>query len=68
VGEFDDLTRRLCGAVRGGDQFPPFPAGLTHDDAGQKLITGALGAFDAAPGQHWHTSFEGLGDGEVRFA
>jgi 2-keto-4-pentenoate hydratase len=35
-------------------------------EPGQKLITGALGRFDMAPGQEWRASFEGIGEVSVR--
>ncbi len=35
-------------------------------EPGQKVITGALGRFDLAPGQRWRGSFERIGDVEIR--
>jgi 2-keto-4-pentenoate hydratase len=34
---------------------------------GQKVITGAFARFDAAPGQRWHASYDGIGEVEVEF-
>jgi 2-keto-4-pentenoate hydratase len=31
-------------------------------DPGQKVITGALGRFDLAPGDQWRATFDGIGD------
>ena len=36
-------------------------------EPGQKVITGALGRFSVNPGEHWLTTFEGIGDVEVRW-
>jgi hypothetical protein len=35
-------------------------------EPGQKVITGALGRLDLAPGQRWRGSFERIGDVEIR--
>jgi len=34
---------------------------------GQKVITGAFARQDAAPGQHWRASYDGVGEVEVTF-
>ena len=36
-------------------------------EPGQKVITGALGRFNVEAGEHWLTTFEGIGDVEVRW-
>lgn len=35
-------------------------------EAGHKVITGAMGRFDVAPGQRWRAVYDGVGDVEVR--
>lgn len=35
-------------------------------ERGQKVITGALGRFDVAPGERWRASFDGIGDVAIR--
>jgi 2-keto-4-pentenoate hydratase len=36
-------------------------------EPGDKVITGAFARFDAAPGQRWRASYEGIGSVEVTF-
>lgn len=54
---FSSISRLVAGLHRCGLALEP----------GQRVITGALGAFDASPGELWQTRFEGIGDVEVRF-
>jgi 2-keto-4-pentenoate hydratase len=35
-------------------------------EPGQRVITGALGRFDVAPGEQWRASFDGVGDVAIR--
>ena len=54
---FTSISRLAAGLHRFGLALEP----------GQRVITGALGAFDAKPGELWQTRFEAIGDVEVRF-
>jgi 2-keto-4-pentenoate hydratase len=58
--EVDDHWSSIARLVAELDRF-----GLALE-AGQKVITGALGRFDMAPGQRWRAVFEGIGEVSVQ--
>jgi 2-keto-4-pentenoate hydratase len=58
--EVDDHWTSIARLVAELDRFG---LGL---EPGQKLITGALGRFDLAPGQRWRAVFEGIGEVSIQ--
>jgi 2-keto-4-pentenoate hydratase len=59
----DEVDDHWTSIARLAAELDRFGLGL---EPGQKLITGALGRFDLAPGQRWRAAFEGIGEVSIQ--
>ena len=59
----DEVDDHWMSIARLVGELDRFGLGL---EPGQKLITGALGRFDLAPGQEWRAAFAGVGEVSIR--